>query len=288
MWWRSAAAGIAAIALATALSGCSPQAEVTALDEAKAENQAHHVSDRFEPHPVVLDDPDGFETSRLFFSASETVVVADSTQEAQLRAASVAVTAHAPLVIYTPEMHSKVIGELQRLGAHTVLTVGNVALAPAGGRGAEHVAVQRDPGGLDALHTMTSLQFDVREVADPAEAAASVAGLAADPPTWLRAAADPVVMPGAEAKPFPLQSRRDADMAPVVVATPRSSLAAIANARSFGARVSVQAEPDPRSSEDTLMVMAGLSRDPLIALGAEFGSGEELASKIEQAEQSYT
>lgn len=274
------------IAAALALSACSSGPAASPLDDARTQNQARHVAERFAPHPVVLDDPYGFETSRLFFPASETVVVTDSTPQAQLRGASIAVTAHAPLLVYAPERHGEVLEEIQRLGAHTVLTIGDVAFAPASGQ----VTVQRDPGGLDALHTMTSLEFDVRDIEDTADAretVAAVASLAGNPPVWLRTREAPATKPGAQAAPFPLQSRRDADMAPVVVATPASPLPAVSNARSFGARVAVVDEPDPRQSRETLLALAGLANEPLIALGPEFGTEQELSRHIMQAEEYY-
>ncbi|WP_249399813.1 hypothetical protein [Corynebacterium qintianiae] len=279
----TAATFVAAATLVALLTACAPEAGVTPLDGARAQNQARHVSERFESHPVVVDDPYGFETSRLFFTASETVVVADATGEALLRAASLAVTAHAPLLMYSRDIHTQVVEEIRRLGAHTVLTVGNVNLAPTSG----HVTVQRDPGGLEALHKMTSLQFEIRDIDEPAGAVAAVADLAGDSPTWLRTADSPATMPGASARPFPLQSRRDADMAPLVVATPRSPIPAVANARSFGASVEVVGEPDPRKSEETLYALAGLDDAPLIALGTQFGSAEDLAQRIMQAEEYY-
>ncbi|AWB85054.1 hypothetical protein C3E79_04760 [Corynebacterium liangguodongii] len=281
--WR----GVIALAAAAALASCSvnPLAgPASPLDSARARNQSRHVSERFEDHPVVIDDPSGVETSRLFFSASETVVVTDGTVEAQLRGASVAVTAHAPMISYSPQRHVEVIREIERLKAHTVLTVGQVALAPTTGA----LRLQRDPGGLEALHTMTSLRFDIRDVpgsGDPGAAVSAVAGLPGDPPTWLRTPDAPAIMPGAAARPFPLQSRRDADMAPVVVATRESSLASVTNARSFGASVEVLDEPDPRRSDGALYAMAGLADGALIALGPQFGSAAELTRNIMQAEE---
>lgn len=274
------------IAVALGVSACSPGPEPSPLDDARTQNQARHVAERFAPHPVVLDDPFGFESSRLFFPASETVVVTDATVEAQLRGASIAVTAHAPLLVYAPENHADVVKEIQRLGAHTVLTVGDVAFAPASG----YVNVQRDPGGLEALHTMTSLAFDVRDIVDTTDARESVtavASLAGNPPVWLRTRDAPATKPGAEAAPFPLQSRRDADMAPLVVATPESPLPAVSNARSFGARVAVVDEPDPRQSRETLFALAGLADEPLVALGPEFGTEQELSRRIMRAEEYY-
>ena len=269
--------------LALHLTACTPDGAVTELDDARTQNQARHVDVRFGDRPVVLDDTYGDETSELFFTSSETVVVTDTSLEAQLRGASLAVTAHTPLIVYSPQRHSEVVEEIRRLGAHTVVTIGEVALAPTSGE----IRVQRDPGGLDALHEMTSLRFYVREVAGATDAVAAVAALQGDPPLWLRTGDTATTQPGPTASPFPIQSRRDADMAPVVVATPTSPLPAVANARSFGARVEVVDEPDPRHSNETLFALAGLAQAPLVALGPQFGTAEELSRRIMQAEEFY-
>ena len=135
----------------------------------------------------------------------------------------------------------------------------------------------------------TAERFAAHVVATPEDAAAAVAGLDPNHPTWLRAEwADPVVMTGAEAMPFPILSRRDAQMAPVVVATSGSPIADVANARSFGAAVTVVDDPDPRESDQTLFAMAGLAELPLVALGRQFGTSEDLASRIMQAEEYYS
>lgn len=284
--WRGSARVTAAVAVlcAVVLSGCSSPENRDPLDAAIARNDSRHVDTRFEEHPVVLDDTDGVGSLQHFFSASETLIVAEATPEAQLRAASIAVVAHAPMIVYDPAQHQKVSREIDRLNTHTVLTVGDVALAQTTGQ----VRVHRDPGGLDALSEMMSLRFYEQEVPHPHDAAAAVAHLDPKQPTFLRATwATPTVMPGAEVRPFPIMSRRDADMAPTVVATAESSIASVANARSFGAAVTMIDNPDPRESTEALFAMAGLAEAPLIALGSQFGAPDQLAQRIMQAEEYY-
>ena len=273
------ALGLAAVGCADSRQNLSP------LDQAIALNESRHVATAFEEHPVVIDDDWGLQSLRYFFTASETLVVTDATVEAQLRGASIAVAAHAPMLVYSPGHRQEILREIEALKTHTVLTVGDVSLARTTGR----VRVFRDPGGMDALGAMTAERFSAHVVATPEDAAAAVAGLDPNHPTWLRAEwADPVVMTGAEAMPFPILSRRDAQMAPVVVATSGSPIADVANARSFGAAVTVVDDPDPRESDQTLFAMAGLAELPLVALGGQFGTSEELASRIMQAEEYYS
>lgn len=274
----------AVLLCATALVSCAPEAQLGPLERAVAVNQSRHVAAAFEDVPVVVDDTLGIETAKLFFPFSETLVLCDATVEAQLRAASIAVTANAPMVIYDPARHSEYVSLIADMNTVTVLTVGDVSLAPTSGV----VRVRRDPGGLKALGEMTSLRFTEKAVEQPGDAVTAVAGLDQREPTWLRAAwADPVALPGAEAQPFPIQSRRDANMAPQVVATRASSVPSVANARAYGAQVTVVPLPDPRKSEAALFAMAGLSDSPLIALGSQFGTSEELAFRIRAAERQF-
>lgn len=283
MWSRSAKKAYVAAAT-LALVACSEPVPTDPFDQAKAINESRHVAERFAEHPVVVDDTHGLQSLQHFFPSSETLVVSDMSLEAQLRAASIALAAHAPMLVYDPSRRQDIVQEIERLSAYTVLTVGDVSVAQTSGR----VRVYRDPGGLDALGAMTSVRFIEQVVARPQDAASAVVMVDPQVPTWLRAAwADPEVLPNAEAKPFPILSRRDAQMAPTVVATQESSIAAIVNARSFGADVIMVNNPDPRASEETLFTMAGLAQLPLVALGSQFGTGDQLAAKIMQAEESY-
>lgn len=271
-------------ACALVLGGCAEDTTESPLEKARTANQSRHVAASFDDRPVVLDDTNGLVSSEYFFETSETLVVTDPTPEAQLRAASIAAYAHAPLLVYDAQHHAQVIQEIQRLKAHTVLTVGDVPLAPLSGA----VRINRDPGGLEALGAMTSVRFRERAVQDPARAQRAVAELDTSRPTWLNASwAQPVVKPNAKARPFPVHSRRDAGMAPQVVATGESSIAAIANARSFGAAVVYVDDPDPRASESTLLAMAGLEDAPLVLLGTQFGRAIDIPGRIMQAEENY-
>lgn len=273
-----------AVSGAALLAGCTPDVQLDALEQAKTANLARHVSEKFPAEPTVVDDPLGFETASMFFPRSETLVLCDDTLEAQLRAASIAVAAHAPMLVYDTARHADYVSLIADMRTVTVLTVGDVAMAPSSGA----MRIRRDPGGIRALGEMTSLRFKEQLVRDVNDAARAVADIDQNDPTWLRAAwADPVTKPGAKAEPFPVQSRRDANMAPQVVATWESSIPSIANARSYGATVTMVPLADPRRAQETLFAMAGLGDNPLIALGSQFGSSEELGFRIRQAERHY-
>lgn len=281
---RKVAAGAAAAALSVLLSACAPEAQLSPLERARGVNQSRHVAKQFAPEPEVVDDVLGIKTTKLFFPSSETLVLSDTSVEAQLRAASIAVTTNAPMMVYDPSRHAEYMRMIADMHTVTVLTVGDVTIAPSSGA----VRVRRDPGGLRSLEEMTALRYKERTVNTPEDAVREVSNLYQLEPTWLRASwDDPVVLPAATPEPFPIQSRRDANMAPRVVATWETSIAAVANARSYGANVTMVPLADPRRSEETLFAMAGLAQRPLVALGSQFGTSEELAQRIREAEAAY-
>jgi len=278
------AGAAAVIAAATMLTSCAPEAQLSPLERARGVNQSKHVGKLFAGEPEVVDDVLGIKTTKLFFPTSETLVLSDTSVEAQLRAASIAVTTNAPMMVYDPARHAEYVQMIADMRTVNVLTVGDVAIAPSKGA----VSVRRDPGGLRALEQMTALRYRERTVATPQEAVREVADLRQREPMWLRAQwADPAVLPASNPEPFPIQSRRDANMAPRVVATWESSIPSVANARSYGADVTVVPLADPRRSEQTLFAMAGLAERPLVALGGHFGNSEELSARIREAEAAY-
>lgn len=286
---RSRAAAVIVVSAALLLASCTGEGEQQdpqvdrVLQEARTVNQSRHVAERFEPHPVVMDDPDGFATSELFYPTSEVLILADDTPAAQLRAASLAVVTHAPMLIYRGDRHADVIREIERMSTHTVYAVGDVPVLGY----TDKLTVIKDPGGHEALEKATALGFEEQEVASAEDAAAAVAGLTDGEPTWLRAGYGPQQRVAKDAEPgvVPVRSRQDAEMAPQVIALPESSLAAIATARAFGANVYMADKPDPRESHLTLMLTAGLSELPLVALGKSFGTSVELAQRIREAEE---
>ena len=281
---RKVAAGAAAAALSVSLAACAPEAQLSPLERARGVNQSRHVATLFASEPEVVDDVLGIKTTKLFFPSSETLVLSDTSIEAQLRAASIAVTTNAPMMVYDPSRHAEYMRMIADMHTVTVLTVGDVTIAPSSGA----VRVRRDPGGLRSLEEMTALRYKERTVDSPEDAVREVSNLYQLEPTWLRASwDDPVVLPAATPEPFPIQSRRDANMAPRVVATWESSIAAVANARSYGATVTLVPLADPRRSEETLFAMAGLAQRPLVALGGQFGTSEELGQRIREAEAAY-
>ncbi len=251
------------------------------LAEVRADNRNRTVDEHFAPRPTVLRDEAGLVTSRLFFDGSDTVVVAGPSDAAQLRAASIAVFAHAPMLSYSRARHPEIVAEISRLGATRVLTVGEVELAETSGV----VTVMADPGTAAGLGDLTAHRFHEVVVDEPGGMVAAVAALDGSRPVLLTAGWEASTLRPGRTEAFPVSSRRDAQRAPTTVATAASPVVSVANARSYGASVRVVDSPDPRESEATLRAMAGLADRPLLALGEQFGDGRRLADAITLAEQ---
>lgn len=272
---------LAALALGVGfLTACSSEDRSA---DPKTDNTIREVDERFGERPqVVPTDPSGVDSSTLFFESSETAVVSGPTEADQLRAASLAVTAHSPVLRYDEGLADRISQELDRLGATTVVIVGGVDLPPSEGR-----TIIQDPATPEAFETMTTLTFAERPVATPGEMASAVADLNPQEPAVLVPEwTGPVPPIEGETEPpsFPVASNRDAGRAPVVVASPLTSPVDVANARAWGASVEMLPFHDVRATQESLDATAGLADGPLVALGSQFGSGELLSQQIRLAE----
>ena len=84
----------------TQAASTSTESDNSPYREAKTENLARVVSEDFPQTPTVISDPgySGIESSKMFFDSSETVVVAGAGISQELRAASIGVVAHSPVL----------------------------------------------------------------------------------------------------------------------------------------------------------------------------------------------
>ncbi|AKK10953.1 hypothetical protein [Corynebacterium uterequi] len=279
---RARRAGLAVALVAAACVGCA-SADDGPLSPAELAvvNRDRHVDPAFPRHPVVVGDVTGLETSRLLFDTSVSAIVAENDPAAKLRAASLAVFAHSPMLVYERHRHADIITELRRLGALRIVLVGEVGIAESSGT----PTVFRDPGGLDALGDMTAFRFTERVIDDPQEAVTALIDLDGREPILLRTSWDEVSTdPNSRVRPLPVQTRRDGLNSPVAIATVDTPLASIANARAYGAKVRLVDGVDPRASWTTFEATVGLSDQPLLALGRDFGTDEHLAAAIAEAE----
>lgn len=276
------------------------------LIAARNTNLNRHVSPDFPNHPIVLPDRDltGVDASQHFFTTSETLVITSNDPASQLRAASIAVISHAPMLTLTTTNRAAILNEIARLKTHTILIVGDIPHLPVQ-PGIDYIT---DPETPDALGKLTALQFITRTVTNPRHIPHAIANLDGDTavelvPAWANTTtstttaeaststtAAPATRPTqapTDLQAFPAQSRRDADTAPIVIATAASTIAGIATAKAFGATIRILDDPDPRYSLATMKQVAGLADQPLIALGAQFGTASTLADRIRRGERTH-
>lgn len=268
------------------------------LIAARNTNLNRHVSPDFPNHPIVLPDRDltGVDASQHFFTTSETLVITSNDPASQLRAASIAVISHAPMLTLTTTNRAAILNEIARLKTHTILIVGDIPHLPAQ-PGIDYIT---DPETPDALGKLTALQFITRAVTNldgdtavelvPAWANTTTSTTTATAEASTSTAVTPATWPTqapTDLQAFPAQSRRDADTAPIVIATAASTIAGIATAKAFGATIRILDDPDPRYSLATMKQVAGLADQPLIALGAQFGTASTLADRIRRGERTH-
>lgn len=276
-----------------ALSGCStygrgeplvtqeitdvPDADID-LDRASEENRLRLIDPRFDHMVVVLDDTTGMESARLLFQESNTLIIAADSDAASLRAASLSVAQRVPMVTYSDDIRTDITELATDLGVKQIVVVGNVPWASQSGQW----EVVKDPGNTKALGEYTAFRFSSKVVKDPSRMVDNIAHLDANAHTELKAAWEPLEQHLSKEKmpAIPAQARRDAQMAPVMVATANSPLANVANANAYGATVMVMPDPDPSATKVGAAMTAGLAKGPIVALGPEFGSVTDFTHKI--------
>ncbi|GAB3313663.1 hypothetical protein GCM10027451_27690 [Geodermatophilus aquaeductus] len=216
--------------------------------------------------------------SRALFDEAGVVVVApDGDRAATLLGASAAVGLGVPLLL-DPEGEGSddaVAGELDRLGAQTVLAVG----ADSAPGDADVVAVRASP---DAVAAATGLDLAEADAVPEDGDAAAVAALDPDAPAALRPEdADPAEGE-ADGELPPVTRAEPLDATVVLASGSAESLAGVATARAAGASVQVTAgQTDPRASADAVDAIAGA--ETVVALGTGFGAEDGLDWKVETA-----
>lgn len=252
--------------------------------EARAVNVSRAVSEAFPGEPTVITDAgfSGVSASEMFFDKSDTVVVSGPGIAQELRAASIGVVSHAPVLHAPGNNDEEILAEIERLGANTVLIVGD-ALKDFKD---DTMTIIQDRGTEEALAQLTALQFEEQSIGDISEVVQATAELQPENQTLLVPSWEKVPTTTGEDKlpAFPAQSARDGEVAPIVLATAESGISAVATARAYGASIRFMDHHDPRLNAEHMEMVAGLADKPLLALGEQFGTGEQLAAKIERGE----
>jgi hypothetical protein len=236
------------------------------------------------PRTLVADtDPvaAAVSTSRALFAGSPVAVLAGPDDpSAQLLGAVSAVGLGVPLLLGGDGAADALAPELDRLGVHTVLAVGDGAAAALPDDGVDVVTV---PAEADAVAEVTGLDLDADQPVAEADRATAVAALAPDALPALRAdgaaaptgAADPSGELPSVDRPEPLED--------VVVLASGSgdALAGIATARAAGAEVLLTGGADPRGSA---AVVERLAQQPtVVVLGADLAGAPGIDWKLDTA-----
>ncbi len=249
------------------------------LEAAASQNRNGFVAPEFSGHIEVLQDHWGIGSAKLFFPDSDAMIVAQNQDAAMLRAASLAVQQRVPMVVYDASIRSELSALMEQFGVHRVLLVGEVPISRSTGAW----QVIQDPGTTRAMGDLTAFQPQSKVVGSPEAMVKAIAEVDPSQHVELKAAWQPLDrFEDVEAKALPAQSRRDGQMAPVVVASPVTPVPAVANARAYGATVRVMPSGNPLDSKAAFAMVAGLEDGPLVALGPEFGDEKLLGDRIRQ------
>lgn len=246
------------------------------LEHARSRNVNGFVAAEFRGKVTQLDDPWGIESARLFFADSESLVIAAADAASQLRAASLAIAQHVPMVTFDETARAAIDALVSDLGVTRVLLVGDVEWS---GR----VKVIRDTGTTQAIGRLTAYNFTSQVVGAPEYMVQAIAKV--DPREHIELKAAWAPLERREEKldeALPAQSRRDGQMAPIVVVTPRTAVASAANVRAYGGELRVMPTGNPTDSEEAYAMVVGLEDGPLVALGEEFENSNLLTDRIRQ------
>ena len=226
-------------------------------------------------------------SAALYSSAPVVVLAADGDAGGQAGAASAAVKLGAPMLLTPgasadPAQATAVADEVARLGPQALLAVGQAAQEWAAQKGPR--VVPADPDGLAGL-----VDVDAREAraVDPATLTDAVGGLDRARPELLTVAPETEVPPasvGPVAEGVPdLPATTPAEPLTGLVVLARSGndqVAPVATARAAGVPVHVLRTPDPRGSGELVTALSSAPQEKVLALGAAFGSVEQLQQRL--------
>ena len=279
----------ATIALATAaalaLTGCSAAGPDAGEAGASAQSGAPMLATS---GPETLADADGtgLDVTRRFFEAADELVVATIEADSQRAAATEAVERGVPMLVFTGDNGQAIVDEAARLGAGELLTAGEFEIPEAGGLDVTALAVE-------TAETPASPEAEAE-----AEAGATATATESDGPDG---ASDPALAVPPSDQEDPAQAAHDGDpeilalardiaslaparntelTLPPLLVTEQTSPAALATAKAAGGQTHLLSFPDPRITSQSMDLVQG---GDTIALGAQFGSTEEYAEKVDLA-----
>ena len=224
--------------------------------------------------PVAVADE--MAASQALLESAEAVVVSSDDEGAQRRAAGIAVASGVPMLVQAGADASSVEEEITRLGATTVVTVGDADVAAEGER-----TVVVAPGDLEGLKTLTGTEFTAAAT-DEDDPARAIAEMDAAEPTAPAEGTE-----GAEGEFFDALAASDpvepqtGDNDPLAFAAPGTPLGAIATARAAGIQVEWLPIGDARATTESIEAARG--ERPLIGLGDVFGDSGKFTETVNLA-----
>lgn len=227
--------------------------------------------------PVAVADE--MAASQALLDSAEAVVVSSEDEGAQRRAAGIAVASGVPMLVQAGADASSVEEEISRLGASTVVTVGDADVAAEGER-----TVVAAPGDLEGLKTLTGTEFTAA-AADEDDPARAIAEMDAAEPTAPAEGAEGAADAGGEASDALAASDpvepKTGDDDPLAFAAPGTPLGAIATARAAGVEVKWLPIGDARATSESIEAARG--DRALIGLGDVFGDDGKFGKSVELA-----
>ncbi|MDT0275892.1 hypothetical protein [Blastococcus goldschmidtiae] len=246
---------------------------------------------------VADEDPaaQAVSTSRALFESSPVAVLARADDRAgMLLAASAAVGLGVPMLVEAARGDdAELAEELDRLGAETVLAVGEADGPGTGEDSDDGPEVLVVPADAEAVAEATGLALDEAQTVAADGDVAAVAGLDPEGPAALEAedadatdadATAAATQDAPDVDPLPEFPRADPLDGAVVLAGTDASPAAVATSRAAGALVQpTDGSTDPRASAGMVEALAAEGADAVIALGAGFAAEQGLDWKVETA-----
>lgn len=224
-----------------------------------------------EPITVV----DEVAASKELLDSADAVVVSAEDEVSQRRAAGIAVATGVPMLVRSGADASRVDEEIARLGAGTIVTVGDVEMA------GDVVAAPSDADGLALLTGTEFTELDSAPGAAEEEPGRAIVDMDAAAPTVPAAdgaaAAEGLDALNSASPPSPKTGDED----PMAFAAPGTPLGTIATARAAGIEVAWLPIGDARATGES--IAAAVSGRPLIGLGAPFGDNAKFAKSVEFA-----
>jgi hypothetical protein len=280
------------VAAGAVLAGCTAteaiREETSATPRLSGPAESATVLEPTAPVPLAV-----AASGTLYDSAPVVVLAADGDPGGQAGAASAAVALGAPMLLAPkadadPADAKAVSDEVTRLGPQALLAVGQAAQEWAAQKGPRVV-----PAASDALGGLVNVDAREARAVDPATLTDAVGRLDRGKPELLTVAATPApadppattppsVGPVAEGVPD-LPATTPAEPLSGLVVLGRSGndqVAPVATARAAGVPVHVLRTPDPRGSGELVTALSSAPQEKVLALGAAFGSVEQLQQRL--------